>query len=765
MADIRKFFLKRKSENSETSDESKVKIVDVNCDESKIKVEKIEKTDESDFNECDVGHYVNSAGKLNDKVRNLLLFKAFEPSNDYDFKEDVAPGSKRWFVGKWLVKYSTWLVYSQMLKGPICKLCVLFPQPVQRGHQGRFITKPCFNYKDFHAACDVHTATEWHRAAVQDATNFKAVMRNPERDIPVQVTGTQAVILHNRSILHSIISGIVHCATHDQALRGKTNDSGNVVDLWHYAIESGDTVLKTHFENAANNAKYTSGAMQNKFIEIAGQVLRNDIITEVNNAECFAILADETADISGTEQMSIGVRYVDSHTNPNEPEIKEQLLGFTPIVGSCDADHISQLILSQCRNYGLDLSKMVGQGYDGCSTMAGKENGVQARIRRQFPRAVFVHCASHRLNLVVNDLNALPEIRNTTGSVKSVIKYIRDSPQRRALFPNIPLLCETRWSSKYKSIRLFSENYVEIHGVFERLSRTLSGENRQKAHQHHCVLDKSTFIICLAIIAKYSGYLESVANTLQSVNMDISQCRDHIQSKLSMFESHRQDADCQFKTIFEGACQTANDVGLDITIPRRCSAMKFRANHDPKTPEEYYRVALYIPYMDSIINSLRVRFCENNAIMTSLAYLHPRKIAKTPFAEYSKQMKIIAQFYGIDNFVGDSESWYYDHVNRSADDVPLIKVLDQCSYYPAVKQALLVYLTLPATTCTVERSFSGLRRVKTWLRNTMTDNRLSGLCMLSVHRVRVNTNKWEFIEKVIDAFDKDGNHRWELEKK
>ena len=69
--------MKRKSGSIETSDQSKVKIVDVNCEQSKIYVKPVEKiTSESRFNECDVGHYVHSAGKLNDKVRNVLLRKA-----------------------------------------------------------------------------------------------------------------------------------------------------------------------------------------------------------------------------------------------------------------------------------------------------------------------------------------------------------------------------------------------------------------------------------------------------------------------------------------------------------------------------------------------------------------------------------------------------------------------------------------------------------------------------------------------------------------
>ena len=177
-----------------------------------------------------------------------------------------------------------------------------------------------------------------------------------------------------------------------------------------------------------------------------------------NNSVGFSILADETANISGTEQLAIGVRFFDE----KNLLIREEFLGFTPLK-EMDAETIAETIIDQCNKYGLNLNKLRGQGYDGCSTMAGKENGVQVHIRSDYPLAVFVHCSAHCLNLVVNDLNAVVDVRNTIGTVKAIIKFFRESPKRRPLVPNTPLLCKTRWSAKYKSIRFFAENFTEIH--------------------------------------------------------------------------------------------------------------------------------------------------------------------------------------------------------------------------------------------------------------------------------------------------------------
>lgn len=48
--------------------------------------------------------------------------------------------------------------------------------------------------------------------------------------------------------------------------------------------------------------------------------------------------------------------------------------------------------------YGLEMNEIVGLGFDRCSVMAGKENGVQVLIRNKYPKARFFYCASHKLN-------------------------------------------------------------------------------------------------------------------------------------------------------------------------------------------------------------------------------------------------------------------------------------------------------------------------------------------------------------------------------
>ena len=60
-------------------------------------------------------------------------------------------------------------------------------------------------------------------------------------------------------------------------------------------------------EKTSGNSKYTSPKIQNELINLCEETVRGEIVALANNSVGFSILADETADISGTEQLAIGV--------------------------------------------------------------------------------------------------------------------------------------------------------------------------------------------------------------------------------------------------------------------------------------------------------------------------------------------------------------------------------------------------------------------------------------------------------------------------
>lgn len=66
---------------------------------------------------------------------------------------------------------------------------------------------------------------------------------------------------------------------------------------------------------------------------------------------------------------------------------------------------------------------MIGQGYDGASSMSGRYNGVQKYIRDEHPGALYLHCSAHCLNLAITFSCKIPEIRNCMGTIQSINNF------------------------------------------------------------------------------------------------------------------------------------------------------------------------------------------------------------------------------------------------------------------------------------------------------------------------------------------------------
>ena len=71
---------------------------------------------------------------------------------------------------------------------------------------------------------------------------------------------------------------------------------------------------------------------------------------------------------------------------------------------------------------------------------------------------------------------------------------------------------------------------------------------------------------------------------------------------------------------------------------------------------------------------------------------------------------------------------------------------------PELSKVLQILSVVPATSCSTERSFSSLRRLKTYLRSTMGQERLSNLALLHIEREYVNKVIIEDMEDIINTF-------------
>lgn len=104
------------------------------------------------------------------------------------------------------------------------------------------------------------------------------------------------------------------------------------------------------------------------------------------------------------------------------------------------------------------------------------------------------------------------------------------------------------------------------------------------------------------------------------------------------------------------------------------------------------------------------------------------------------------------------QQFTYDSVDAAADVlrscVPEVRKL-----FSQVEILLRLLLVIPVTSCEADRSFSGLRRLKTWLRCTMTQERFNNLAVCNAHHDYIDRLD---IQSVVNEFIAVNERRHQL---
>ncbi|XP_065645463.1 uncharacterized protein LOC136075942 [Hydra vulgaris] len=100
--------------------------------------------------------------------------------------------------------------------------------------------------------------------------------------------------------------------------------------------------LQQSLESGLIPVSYLSPAVQNEFISLLDDAVKQELICEIKKAKFYGTLFDSTPDISHTEQMSQVIRYVKSDNR--NVEVKGPFLGFIPLSGN-KADSITQKVV------------------------------------------------------------------------------------------------------------------------------------------------------------------------------------------------------------------------------------------------------------------------------------------------------------------------------------------------------------------------------------------------------------------------------------
>ncbi|KAF0714908.1 52 kDa repressor of the inhibitor of the protein kinase-like, partial [Aphis craccivora] len=385
------------------------------------------------------------------------------------------------------------------------------------------------------------------------------------------------------------------------------------------------------------------------------------------------------------------------------------------------------------------------------------------------PHAVHCPCSNHSLNLSISKSSSVQAIRNSVGLMKEVISFFNMSSKRNYVLiavlkgkARLKSLCETRWVDRHDSVIIFKSSLPYILEALTAISSWQENDSSSKARTLLTAICTCEFMVSIYSLASLLCVTISVSRILQSVNADISNSTKVINDVIDNLEKKRKNSTDEFKSLFEECKNEMNKLEIDIKKPRIVSRQNSRCNYSTNSVEDYYRISIYIPLLDSVLDDLKCRFLnEKSQALLKLSQVIPRNIVETDDEDVYNLLKLVIKYFTFDenNEINETELkselnlWKSKWIREKNEELSNILNLDAmtsfelCSemLYPNIKKLLHIIACLPISVASAERSFSTLRscyifidccccRLKTWLRSKMGQDRLCGLALLHIHR-------------------------------
>ena len=430
----------------------------------------------------------------------------------------------------------------------------------------------------------------------------------------------------------------------------------------------------------------------------------------------------------------------------------------------------------------IDIAKARGQAYDGTGSMSSERVGVQSRIKVVAPLALYTHCRSHVLNLSIASACKIPSIRNMVGFINETYLFFDLSPKRQRFFEHVLTkcasesmktklsgLCKTRWVERHTCYETFYEFYKYIclcleaivdpsaHSELDLNDGTWEwdSETKIKAQGLLQVLKSSQNILTFLIAKNVLEKVKPIAVKLQKRDIDVMEAYNMIDYSVSDIKDLRNNVEEEFNIWFQDGVRIAEEIGVDITVPRLVGRQAHRPNattgHSTPGPEEYYRINVAIPFIDHLEAELTTRFNAENRVGCEIFRLVPTSIINDNDVQ---RLATKLLFWEVDiptpsSLLPEIKQWqrYWKNANDLPTDLHSSLQLTDSDVFPNIAVLLIIGCTLPITSAEAERSFSGLRRIKSYLRSRMTEERLSGLALMHIHS-EMNIN----VETICDLF-------------
>ena len=391
------------------------------------------------------------------------------------------------------------------------------------------------------------------------------------------------------------------------------------------------------------------------------------------------------------------------------------------------------------------------------------------------------------LNLIVQDACKEPHTVKALDLLRAVVNFIKDSPKREASFASFSRLeehsgsvglrplCSTRWVCREPALKSFVHNYERLMKWFAELTTAGSVSDKRVALGYLNSLRKFKNYFSILLLQKIFTTVHWTHLAIQKPNLSVTECTEKIGNLLAILKTEctAEAGACLYHSCVQESRPIENG-GIGILQPevprgwRSCSVdnvREFQPQFQQNPPLnvlkiEEYSVGLYVSTFESIIESIEGRYKISPIALSIEKYLAATN--ETELEECGESISTIAAHVGSNTLQLKMEMKQFRRYEIET-KIPPATCVDEISSNTALRTILQtlsnvvqLVLLIPATTCTPERTFSVLRRLKTYLRSTMTQARLNHLAVIHCNKDIADSLD---LDQQIDEWREESSHR------
>ncbi|OCT76494.1 hypothetical protein XELAEV_18031697mg [Xenopus laevis] len=402
----------------------------------------------------------------------------------------------------------------------------------------------------------------------------------------------------------------------------------------------------------------------------------------------YSISVNSTPDVSHTDQLAFVIHYVNNDGIP-----KERFIKFIQNVDD-KAEKLFSAVMDTLKEYQIDIMDCRGQSYDNASNMSGTYSGLQAQIKQVNPLAVYIPCSANSLNLVgTTRSDACLSLRRSWKEIIEALDAIEDDVSQTPTTQN------------------------EAAGLSKNLQK----------------LETCVDIDIGTVVRLYGGLTTLVQDTRDA------------------FERFERDA---------RKLSGLEDYDSSTARPRK-KKLPFDVSpqgHIQLSPRDKFRVNTFLPILDKLSHELRRRaeaykslnshfgLFENMSMLSNedlLAQAH-HLCSQYPNVLDDKLPNECLHLCSHLKFIGALDITISQLMKTIVEDS--LEVI-----YPNVYVALRIFLCTLVTNWSAKRYFSCSKRVKNYLRSSLSEERLNSFALLAIEAEIVRKFSYD---NIIDNFAK-----------